>query len=157
MATPREAVESFAKRIHEDFEKWYDEHEGICRRWYIGLQVLALLLSLATATIAALADEKAFGTWAKYALVILPLAASLVTSLLSQIRFYDLWKLREQGRIQFQDLAFEAERRAAAATDAECTAIHEELQKRVNEIESTQSASFFGLFSSDLVLQLRKP
>jgi len=43
---------------------------------------------------------------------------------------------------------------AAAKTDEECTAVHEELQKRLKEIESTQSASFFGLFSSGLVLQI---
>jgi hypothetical protein len=69
-----------------------------------------------------------------------------------------LWKLREQGRIQFQDLAIEAERLAVGATEAECKVTHESLQKRLTEIESTQSASFFGLFSSDLVLELqRKP
>lgn len=157
MATPREAVDSLAKRIHEEFEKWYEDHEGICRRWYLGLQISALVISFATAVIAALADEKAFGIWAKYALVTLPLASSLVTSVLTQIRFHDLWKLREEGRIQFQDLAIEAERRAAAAkTDDECTAIHAELQKRLNEIESTQSASFFGFLRPDLVLQQRK-
>jgi hypothetical protein len=82
--------------------------------------------------------------------------ASICATLLSQLRLYDPWKLREQGRIQLQDLAIEARRRAADATDTECKTVYAELQKRLTEIESTQSASPFGLFRSDLILELKQ-
>jgi len=93
------------------------------------LQIIGLAISFATSIIAALSDKEDFERWAKYALVILPLIASLVSSILTQLRLYDLWKLREDGRIRFQDLSIEGERRAAAAnSDEECTQLRQELQ-----------------------------
>jgi hypothetical protein len=114
------------------------------------------LVSIATTLLAALSNKEQFDAWAKYLLVALPLVASIAVNLLSQVRIYDLWRLREQGRIQVQDLAIEARRRAAGATDEESKAAFADLQKRLTEIESTQSAGFFGLISSDLVLQLKQ-
>jgi hypothetical protein len=157
MAKPTEALASFAKRIHEDFEVWYERHERLFRFWYIGLQLFAFVVSILTAILAALADAEAFKNWAKYILVLLPVLGSIAISLITQLRLYDLWKLREEGRIQFQNLAIEAERRAAAAkTDEEATKIHEDIQKQLNEIESAQNVGFFGLFRSDFILQHKK-
>lgn len=156
MRSPQEALELFADKIEKEFERWYDRHEVICRWSFLGLQLFVFLVSIATALIAALSDKEQFGAWGKYVLVILPLLASIATTLLSQLRLYDLWKLREEGRIKLQDLAIEARRRAAGASDDECKVVHAELQKRLNEIETAQSTSFFGLFSSDLLLELRK-
>jgi hypothetical protein len=157
MATPKEAVETFSRRIREEYETWYERHEAICRWWYLGLQLVVFLVSVTTAIIAALTDAAAFTAWAKYALVALPIVSSVAMTLVTQVRLYDLWKLREEGRIQCQDLAIEGERLAAAATtDAECTKVHGDLQKRLNEIESTQSASFFGLFRADLIVELKR-
>ena len=156
MRTPQEALELFADKIERDFERWYERHEGICRWSYLGLQFFVFTVSIATALVAALSDREQFAAWGKYILVALPLLASVATSLLTQLRLYDLWKLREEGRIQLQDLAIEARRRAAGATDDECKAVHADLQKRLNTIESSQSASFFGLFSAGLILELKK-
>jgi hypothetical protein len=156
MSSPQEALERFADKIENEFERWYVRHEAICRCCYLSLQFAIFLVSIATTLLAALSDKEQFAAWGKYLLVALPLLAAIATSLLSQLRLYDMWKLREEGRIQFQDLAIEARRRAAGATDDDCKAVHAELQKRLKDIESAQSVGFFGLLSPNFVLQVKQ-
>ena len=69
-----------------------------------------------------------------------------------QFRVYDLWHLREEARIAFQDLANEGRKRLAAAkTDEGCFEIHESLQMRVTAIEKEQKDRFFALTKPDFV------
>jgi FtsH-binding integral membrane protein len=153
--TPREALERFASRITPEYEDWYERHATMCYRWYLALQLVVFLSSVIVAVIAALSNSSNYDRWPKYVMVILPLIGALATALLTQVRFYDLWKLREDGRIQMQALAMEAERRAAAAADdAQCSKIHEELERRITETEVKQAASFFGLYGSDFTLKM---
>jgi hypothetical protein len=155
--TPREALEAFSHRVHAEFESWYDCHSTNCYRWYLVLQLLVFISSLAVAVIAALSNGADYEKWAKYLIVTLPLVTALANTVLIQLRLYDLWKLREEGRIQVQAIALEAVRRAASAkTDEDCSRIHEELEQRLNQIESSQGASFFGLYKAGLVLELKK-
>ena len=154
--TSREALESFGNVVKKDFEPWYDRHAKGCYRYYLALQFGALISSLTAAIFAALSTGQTFDAWAKYVIVILPVVGALFSSLLSQLRLYDLWKLREQGRIQVQALSFEAQRRLATAdSEQECSRIHEELERRLNEIEAAQSVTFFQLYKADTVLQVK--
>ena len=157
MSTPREALAAFSNVVQAKFEPWYDLHSRRCYQWYLGLQLLMFVASIATAVFAALSNGKNFDSWAKYVIVLLPLVGATATTILSQFRLYDLWKLREEGRIQIQAIVLEADRRAASATsETECAQIHKELADRVNKIEQDQSVSFFSLYKSDMVLSMKQ-
>lgn len=156
MSTPREALEEFGKVILSEFESWYDEHSSNCYRWYLILQFTVFISSVGIAIIAALSDGRSYEAWVKYILVGLPLLAATATSLLTQLKLYDLWKLREQGRIESQALGLEARRRAAdEETEEDCAKAHAEIESRLNQLEARQSEGFFGLYSSDLLFRVR--
>jgi hypothetical protein len=70
---------------------------------------------------------------------------------------YDLWHLREDARIAFQDLANEGRKRLAAAkSEDECYKIHESLQLRATAIETEQKDRFFGLTRPEFVAMFKK-
>ena len=151
-ATSRQALAAFAATVKNDFESWYERHARACYRWYIMLQAVVFVSSIITAVIAALSNGKNFDLWAKYVVVVLPLLGAFATTLLSQLQLYQLWRLREEGRIAFQAIALDADLLGPAAkTDEECSKIHEGLLCRLNEVEVRQSATFFGLYK-DMVI-----
>jgi hypothetical protein len=121
-------------------------------RGYWTLQLTVLLSGFLTSVVAVIVQQQAFASWGKWVLVILPAVGSLAAACLLQFRTYELWRLREEGRIAFQDLAISGQRLLASAkTNEECSAIHADLQKKTAEIELTQSDSFFGLFRADFI------
>ena len=154
MATPHEALEAFTSEVKNEYVTWYQRHETICRVVYLSLQLLVFLISIASAIVAALSDPEQFASWGKFVLVALPLATTVCTTLLTQAHVYDMWKLREQGRIEVQRIVFESAQLAAGATSDAARKIHHEMIERLMKIESVQSASFFGFFKSDFVLQV---
>src|SRR5208283_1881419 len=112
------------------------------RRVYLGyaiLQMTALLSGFVTSVISAVVNEHAFGTWGKWVLIVTPALGSLAAACLLQFRVYELWRLREQGRIAFQNIALTGQRRLAfAKTEEECAKLYEELQQKTTEIEKAQ-------------------
>lgn len=156
MASPQQALDAFASEVRNEYVTWYSRHETICRVTYLLLQLFVFLISIATAIVAALSDAQQFASWGKFVLVALPLATTVATTLLTQVHLYDMWKLREQGRIEVQRIVFEASQRSAGASAEEAGKIHAELVDRLMKVESAQSASFFGFFKSDFVLEVPK-
>ena len=156
MANPQEALDAFASEVKNEYVTWYQRHETICRVSYLLLQLFIFLISIATAIVAALSDASQFASWGKFVLVALPLATTIATTVLSQAHVYDMWKLREQGRIEVQRIVFESSQRSAGASPEEAGKIHAELIERLMSVESAQSSSFFGFFKSDFVLAVPK-
>ena len=154
MTSQHQALDAFASEVKNEYVTWYQRHETLCRVMYLSLQMLVFLISITSAIVAALSDGEQFASWGKFVLVALPLATTVATTLLTQVHIYDMWKLREHGRIEVQRIVFESGQRSAGATADEAGRIHAELIERLMKIESAQSASFFGFFKSDFVLQV---
>ncbi|TYT24957.1 hypothetical protein FZO89_00930 [Luteimonas viscosa] len=158
VANPRGELAFFIDQLHVDYEAWYAKATRSTYRWYLAMQVIAILASFSAAAIAAMTEIGEFTRWVKAAVVVLPLISGLAASAIVQFKLYDMWRLREDGRIQFQGLVTEGRQRlAAAATDADVSEIHKDLQQRAQTIEMQQGANFFGLFSASYVIQYVKP
>ena len=152
LSDPREALARFVASLHSDYEVWYAKSVRRVNRAYWMLQMTVLLSGFLTSVVAAAVAIQALASWWRWVLVAMPAVGFLAAACLLQFRTYELWRLREQGRIAFQDLAIAGQRLLAAAkTDNECSVIHKDLQKSATEIEQTQCVSFFGLISADFV------
>lgn len=148
---PRETLSQFVASLHRDYEIWYAKSVRRVNRSYWILQMTVLLSGFATSVLGALIQKENV-TWFRWIIVAVPAIGSLAAAFLLQFRTYELWRLREQGRIGFQDLAITGQRLlAAASSDQQCSEIHAQLQARTTEIEQSQSSSYFGLFRSDFV------
>jgi hypothetical protein len=116
-----------------------------------------LLSGFAFAVIAALVAADVFtGTRYKMlsviGLIVLPALSALAANTVIQFRVYDIWRLREKGRISFQDLVVEGRRRIRSVkSEQDCAVIFEELEKKAHEIEFSQSESFFSFTKSDFI------
>ena len=146
-ATSREALEVFIFHLGEVYYPWYER--SVSRNYYLWLstQLIALLAGFGTAILAALLTEEQFrGLHAgRIVLIVLPILSSVASTVLIQSRVNARWALREEGRRAFQTLLNDARKAfAAASSEAECKAIHEELNRKTEEIERSQSISFFA-------------
>lgn len=150
-------LEKFIDELHTDYEVWYAKSVRKTFRWWWLLQVTSLLSGFAFALIAALVAADVFvGTPYKtlsiIALVVLPALSALAANTIIQFRVYDMWRLRERGRISFQNLVIEGRRRIhTAKSEQEYADIFEELQKKANEIENSQSEDFFSFNKSEFI------
>ena len=148
--TAQAELEKLTAELHRDYEQWYDRSVRRSYRWYLFFQVTALLAGFGATLLAAIwGTNDAIG---RILVVTLPSVGALASSILLQFRIHDCWRLREDGRVAFQDLALEARMLLASATqDAEYTSALEKLRKRILEIESDQKDRFFALTKRDLV------
>jgi hypothetical protein len=156
MSDARNALNAYVEELHCDYERWYDKSACSAYRWYVGMQSVSILSAFITSIIAAFVDQNMFDRGAKIALIAVPLIGGLAGTVMIQTKLYDMWRLRENGRILFQGLVSEGRlRMAAAQTEEEYSSIHADLQKRAQDAETQQSATFFGFFSSDYVAQYK--
>ena len=153
---PSQALDAFIAELHREYEGWYVKATRRTYKWYGGLQILALLSSFVTAVISATISKEAFDSWGKAVLIGLPMLGGLAASVISQFKLYDMWRLREDGRLAFQELVSEGRcRLAGAADEAACNAIHLDLHTRAQAAERAQAGGFFGFFSSTTVAEFR--
>lgn len=144
--TSCDELRAFVKELQKGYEMWYVNSVKRVMFAYYGLQILSLLSGFLTALITALTTADTFVGSRRIVLIMVPLIGSLAGTVLLQFRLYDLWQVREDARIAFQDLASEGRKRlAAAASQEECFKIHESLQLRATEIEIEQKRRFFAL------------
>ena len=147
-----EALSAFVHSLHRDYVVWYAKSVRRVYRAYWALQLTVLLSGFLSSVMAAIVTPGTFTTWGKWVLIVAPAIGSLAAACLLQFRVHELWRLREQGRISFQDLAVTGKRRLAeAGSDEECGRIYKELQGSTREIEQEQSDSFFGLYRAGFV------
>jgi hypothetical protein len=149
--TPKEALESYLNHLRYAYYTWYAR--SVRRNYILWLtaQIMALCASFGTALAAALMSDDSFKGLAagRITLVVLPVLGWLAATVTAQSRVYQRWKLREEGRRQFQFLWDDGMRRFAAATSPqEYSAIHADLVKQANHIEDGQSVGFFDLAPS---------
>ncbi len=83
--------------------------------------------------------------------------AASVIAILSQFHYRELEDLREQGRIEAQDIVDWARGQVAAAnTEEKCLAIYEELRGKVKELELWQHKDFTKITTSRKSLKSSK-
>ena len=156
---PKDALAAFLIELHDLYYLWYAKSVTWHYAIWLPLHLAALLIGAATAVVAALATEeslKGLGI-GRVLLVILPLVGTALSTAVVQSRLHHRYELRENGRRLVQSLWNEGRRRYAAATSPqEYSAIHEDLEKRLDRIEAEQGASFFSLVSTTTAGQAKE-
>jgi hypothetical protein len=149
------ALTKYMEHLHT-YSVWYAKSVRRYAVAYYGLQFGVMLCGFLTAVLAAF--ETQIGVWwTKPAIVILPLLGSLSVGALYQFRVYDLWRIREDGRLAFQDLDTEVRRRLAAASgEADCGRAYEELQQQATKIERDQADRFYAVRDSKFLATFTK-
>src|SRR5262249_32926449 len=102
-------VDELLKQLETEYLSWYEKSH---RRWLVGyvvLQIVTLLLGFASAVIAAFVDAEAFKSWAKATLTALPLVTTLCTAVLTQAKFSEMFRIREEGRLAILELILEGQ------------------------------------------------
>ncbi len=156
--TTEEALDAFLSELENDYLKWYEKAQFKWLSGYVVLQVSALFLGFIATVIAALIDQEGFGHW-RIALILLPLISSLIGAILTQAKFSDMLRLREEGRIAILDLIYEANegiQRTRQGSDEAKFALFAELRKKLMDIERSQYARSSGLWTKDFTVKFEK-
>jgi hypothetical protein len=141
-------LEALAVRVRRE-EVWYAKSVRRLGFFYMTLQFITMLAGFAVACLAALTTQEDYRGLTKAAMVVLPAIGSLAAGVVVQLRLQDLWRLREDGLIAFQDLSLLLEGVARfAKTDEERQQAFETVRNRIRDIETGQSKRFFGLAPS---------
>jgi hypothetical protein len=149
------SVSDFITELNREYEKWYERSvRRIYFIWYI-LQLVITLSGFIFALVSSVAviknDFCILGFKTEIAMILLPALSSALSSILLKFRIYDLWMIREQGRIGFQKLHKDGMVKLnAAATTDELQKLFQELVDKTNEIEQDQSVRFFSISKADL-------
>ncbi len=133
--------------LHDEYYRWHESSVNIHRRLWHPLYWSGLLIGAATAAVAAFASDAPFSSFGvvRVSLILLPILGAFVSTVTVQSQLSRRFQLRENGRRRVQDLWNEGRvRYAAVKTDAEWTAIHDDLARRLDGIEQEQGASFFA-------------
>lgn len=148
----RDAIVAFINEIHTEYKIWYAKSCRLNYRVWYTLQLLSLLSGFLTSILIAFQTQEKWSTTIKIICIILPLLGSLAATIILQFKIFETWKLREEGRISFQNLVNYANSellKCKAEEDYE--KLYEILTLRTNEIENTQASHFFSLYGSNFI------
>ncbi|MDX2174399.1 MAG: hypothetical protein SFY56_14955 [Bacteroidota bacterium] len=142
------------EEAEEEYLNWYTSRSTYSKwLWHI-LLILAILPGFITGVIAAYGEKSIFNRdW----LVWLPIGGSFAGTLLTQFKIYDVWKIREDGRIAFEGFINLIRGRISLVnTPDELGKIYFDLQQGINDIETDALQKFFILSSSEFVAKFQK-
>ncbi len=153
----RNELMSYIDDLDQNIVNWYQRDASkYYGRWFFWFWV-SILAGFAASVIAAFVKGGALKDYGPSALIILPLLGSLAGVILSQFHYRELEDLREQGRIEAQDIVDWARGQVAAAnTEEKCLAIYEELRGKVKELELWQHKDFTKITTSRKSLKSSK-
>lgn len=147
---PKEAVNDFMIELHYQYHLWYDREAKKTRFLWNVNNFLLIATSILTTALAAIQTSslsfvkdniEIFQT----CLVLTPIAGTSLSALLVQTKSLNLYNLREQGRLDFQNLLNEGKRRySIASSDTDYADIHKLLVEETNRIEKQQAHDFFN-------------
>jgi hypothetical protein len=143
-------ISDLITELHCDYETWYAKSvKRIGLVWYI-LQIIttiSMFLFAIISSIAVIYDFKTvWGVNLTMLMVLLPALSSALSGIILKFRLYDLWTIREQGRIAFQNLVNEGKLLLSSAeTIVELKSINTYLVNGMNQIENDQQSSFFSI------------
>ncbi|TAL67840.1 MAG: hypothetical protein EPN82_13020 [Bacteroidetes bacterium] len=149
------SLEKYVNELHSDYEVWYAKSvRKIYWIWYI-MQILTaatgFVFAIVSSIAVALGNEVIKNYHLTIYLVILPAFSSASANIIIRFRIYDLWMIREQGRIEFQNLHNEGKAlMLSAKSETELQNVYQQLVKRTKEIEDDQQVRFFSISKVDL-------
>lgn len=157
-----EKLEEFVNELHTEYEVWYTKSVRRNYLWWYILQIASAVTGLFFALASAIAVSGVLKDAANptndnpkltMLLVLLPALSSACANIIIRFRIYDLWMIREQGRMKFQRLHKEAVGKAASAkSDDERSALYQDLVERAEIIENEQQTRFFSTAGIDLAV-----
>lgn len=116
---------------------WYVTAKNTNRNLYYTFQILSLLCGFAASTIAAVSPS-----WGRTSLILLPILASVLASLIHQFSWRELYELREQGRIDLEEILLQIKRTRPISFD-EMTALESDVHQRLVALSRRQASGFF--------------
>lgn len=117
--------------------------------WHI-VSVAGVVISVSAAITAELIDGRQFDVWGKPALTILPLIGTGVAAVAHLCKFREKEALREEGRIEVEDIIANAKSLAASAKDEEgFRGAYHDVRQRAYVLERKQHALDVALRSSE--------
>lgn len=153
-------LDVFINELHTEYEMWYAKSVRRNYKWWYLLQIISAISGLFFALASAIAVSGVLKECSSSTndnpkiitliLVLLPALSSACANIIIRFRIYDLWMIREQGRIQFQKLHQEAIGKAASAKDdEERSKLYQDLVDRAEKIENEQQTRFFSIAGID--------
>jgi len=150
--TPKEALEAYIFELDKEFYRWYDKASRRNKYFWLIAQVTVVVSGFATAIVAALIDHLASVglTFLRVLLIALPILGSFAATLLVQTRILERKALRERGRQAIQGLIAKARSDfAAAGSNDDFTAVHQQLIKDVQAVEAEQVLEVVRISQTD--------
>lgn len=147
-----ESLQKFISKIHTDYEIWYAK---VCRLnyriWY-SLQLISLLSGFLTSIFVAFQTQATWTPTIKIICIVIPLVGSLAATIVLQFKIFETWKLREEGRISFQNLVnYSNSQIFKCKSQEDFQKLFEEITSKANEIENDQANKFFSLYGSNFL------
>jgi len=137
--------------LDKEYRQWYKCHSTQSMWLWIILQIIALLPGFIVSFLVAILTEpelKDYKPW----IVFLSGLGSFVGYIIVQFKVYDIWKIRADGEVAFENLYRITHGKVAMAkTEEECKIVYEEISRLINEIESDAVNRYFSLSNSEFV------
>jgi hypothetical protein len=103
--------------------------------YWISAQAILLVAGFAGALISLLITTAS--GWSRVTIAILSVLASFAGTVLTQLRLYELWRLREDIEPSYQLLVDEARRRTPSClSDAACDAVYKDISEKRAALKS---------------------
>lgn len=134
-----------------EYRQWYKRKSNQSFWLWIILQIIAITPGFVVSILVALSDDSLMlknKPW----IVILSGLGSFVGFILVQFKLYDIWKIRADGEVAFENLYHLALRKVAMAkSESDCNRVYKEIATLINEIESDAVNRYFSLSNSKFV------
>ncbi|MCV9928367.1 hypothetical protein OIU83_11915 [Flavobacterium sp. LS1R49] len=146
------SLQTFITKIHKEYEVWYAKACRLNYRIWYSLQLLSLLSGFITSIFVAFQTQETWTFTTRIISILIPLIGSLAATFILQFKVFETWKLREEGRISFQNLVnFSNSQILKCKTQEDFQKLFEEITLKTNQIENEQSNKFFSLYGSNFI------
>jgi len=133
----------------------YRKGVGRAYKYWISAQAVSLLAGFAGATVSLAVTNTS--PLSRISVAVLSALASLAGTVLTQMRLYELWRLREDVEPDLQKLVEDGHRRAAeCSTNAECSSVHKELLEKRAALLKDERERWFAVLKTSVMTFGRK-
>ncbi len=134
----------------------YRDGVGRAYKYWIAAQAVSLLAGFVGATISLAVIETSVTK--RVTVAVLSALASLAGTVLTQLRLYELWRLREDVEPKYQKLVEDGHRRAAeCSSSTQCSLVHKDLlEQRAALLKDERDRWFAVLQKTSVVTFVKK-